>query len=275
MQTFYAKNAALSIEHLPTTIVVFIAFSSGQRKHFSDLWDEDIMLQRKYLGWNNSYRGQSEFLIIALLKKMRHFLRDTKNVLLISQQSGAKNRIITKTCNVMAMAKPINSLQFIFLNHLSSHEKIFIKVTPAQIWAYQISYCPRSSWAALCIDCDSDWMAATNCCWRLGKLTHFVPSALHPAAARLAGMAAWSWWLTPWWHLLTSNDVTPSVCCVSVVVTDWRWPGLEVTVLVWTLAWQLLMCSAYGATTHAMGNVLKEATEIKILLIVLKSRSFR
>ena len=33
----------------------------------------------------------------------------------------------------MAMAKPINSLQFIFLNHLSSHEKIFIKVTPAQI----------------------------------------------------------------------------------------------------------------------------------------------
>ena len=64
---------------------------------------------------------------------MGHFLCDTKNVLLISKQSGAKNRIITKTCNVMAMAKPINSLQFIFLNHLSSHEKIFIKVTPAQI----------------------------------------------------------------------------------------------------------------------------------------------
>ena len=104
----------------------------------------------------------------------------------------------------------------------------------------------------------------------------YLPHCIQPA--RVAGMAAWSWWLTPWWHLLTSNDVTPSVpgvCCVSAVVTDWRWPGLEVTVLVWTLAWQLLMCSAYGATPHAMGNVLKEATEIKILLIVLKSRSFR
>lgn len=47
--------------------------------------------------------------------------------------------------------------------------------------------------------------------------------------------------------------------------------GLEVTVLEWILAWQLPMCSAYGAT-HAMGNVLNEA---KILLIVLKSRSFK
>ena len=39
----------------------------------------------------------------------------------------------------MAMAKPINSLQFIFLNHLSSHEKIFIKVTPSKC-----SVCIRS-----------------------------------------------------------------------------------------------------------------------------------
>ena len=207
-------------------LLCLLRLAVARENIFPDLWDEDIMLQRKYPGWNNLYRGQSEFLIIALLRKMGHFFRDTKNVL-ISQQSGAKNRIITKTCNVMAMAKPINSLQFVFLNHLSlsSHEKIFIKVTASQISAYQISYCPLSSWAALCIDCDSDWMAATNCCWRLGKLTHFVPSALHPASQ--AGMAAWSWSLTPWWHLLTSNDVTPSVpgVCVSAVVTDWRWPG--------------------------------------------------
>ena len=115
----------------------------------------------------------------------------------------------------MAMAKPINSLQFIFLNHLSSHEKIFIKVTPSQC-----SVCIRSLIvsAALCTDCDSDWMAATNCCWRLGKIwSHFVPSVLHPAIA-------WQQ-RVHWCDTMMASPLTSSDAWDSAVVTGIGWPG--------------------------------------------------
>ena len=98
----------------------------------------------------------------------------------------------------------------------------------------------------------------------------YLPHCIQPA--RLAWQRDHDQWLHDGisWHLM----MWLQVCRVFASLLLSRAgddQGLEVTVLVWILAWQLLMCSAYGAT-HAMGNVLNEA---KILLIVLKSRSFK
>ena len=149
----------------------------------------------------------------------------------------------------MAMAKPINSLQFIFLNHLSSHEKIFIKVTPSKC-----SACIRSlivsaglHWHCALIVIPTEWpprIVAEG--WEKFDHILYLPCCIQPG---WHGSGATD--PTPWWHLLwhlIKWRLMRLCCCHGHRM--WDDQALEVTVLVVrALAWQLLMCSVYGATT--------------------------
>ena len=121
----------------------------------------------------------------------------------------------------MAMAKPINSLQFIFLNHLSSHEKIFIKVTPSKC-----SACIRSlivstglHWHCALIVIPTEWpprIVAEG--WEKFDHILYLPCCIQPQQR-----SHWSDTLMA--SPLTSDQVTPDASLLLSRASDVGWPG--------------------------------------------------
>ena len=149
----------------------------------------------------------------------------------------------------MAMAKPINSLQFIFLNHLSSHEKIFIKVTPSKCLV-----CVRS------LMCLLDCIGIVHWLWfrlndrhelllKAGK--NLITFCTFRVASSLAGMAAEPLIRHPMMASpLTSDQVTPDASLLLSRASDVGWPGPGGHRLGGVDPRMATpMCSVYGAAT--------------------------
>ena len=160
----------------------------------------------------------------------------------------------------MAMAKPINSLQFIFLNHLSSHEKIFIKVTPSQC-----SVCIRSLIVSAAL-----WFRLNGRHELLLKVGKNLITFCTFRVASSHGMAA----ACPlmWHHDGISSDIKwcLGLCCCH---------GHRMTRLWRSLSWWCgpshgnSSCAPRTEQQHVMGNVFKEAIKLKICP-VSRCRSF-